>query len=51
MPPHVEYELTDLGRSLREALQPLLVWGEAHLDEVDAGGASPGKGEAPLDRA
>ncbi|MFE1408600.1 winged helix-turn-helix transcriptional regulator [Streptomyces sp. NPDC058770] len=35
VPPHVEYELTDLGRSLRQALQPLLVWGESHLDEVE----------------
>ncbi|MFE7587999.1 winged helix-turn-helix transcriptional regulator [Kitasatospora sp. NPDC057512] len=35
IPPHVEYELTDLGRSLRQALQPLLTWGESHLDEVD----------------
>ncbi|WP_232792390.1 winged helix-turn-helix transcriptional regulator [Actinacidiphila yeochonensis] len=35
VPPHVEYELTDLGRSLRRALQPLLAWGESHLDEVE----------------
>lgn len=35
IPPHVEYELTDLGRSLRQALQPLLTWGESHLDEVE----------------
>ncbi|MGA5822874.1 winged helix-turn-helix transcriptional regulator [Kitasatospora sp. NPDC094028] len=35
VPPHVEYELTDLGRSLRQALQPLLAWGESHLDEVE----------------
>ncbi|WP_416874695.1 winged helix-turn-helix transcriptional regulator [Kitasatospora sp. SC0581] len=35
IPPHVEYELTGLGRSLRQALQPLLTWGESHLDEVD----------------
>ncbi|MFJ7910650.1 winged helix-turn-helix transcriptional regulator [Kitasatospora sp. NPDC096204] len=35
VPPHVEYELTDLGRSLRQALQPLLAWGESHLDEIE----------------
>ncbi|MGW3076250.1 MULTISPECIES: winged helix-turn-helix transcriptional regulator [unclassified Kitasatospora] len=35
IPPHVEYELTDLGRSLRQALQPLLAWGESHLDEIE----------------
>lgn len=34
VPPHVEYDLTELGRSLRQALQPLLTWGETHLDEV-----------------
>ncbi|MER7674710.1 helix-turn-helix domain-containing protein [Kitasatospora sp. NPDC096128] len=35
IPPHVDYDLTDLGRSLRQALQPLLAWGESHLDEVE----------------
>jgi DNA-binding HxlR family transcriptional regulator len=34
IPPRVEYDLTDLGTTLRTALQPLLVWGEAHLGQV-----------------
>ncbi|MFD2647221.1 winged helix-turn-helix transcriptional regulator [Devosia albogilva] len=34
VPPHVEYELTDLGRSLAEVLAPLCAWGTRHTDEV-----------------
>lgn len=30
-PPWVEYELTDRGRSLAEALSPLASWGREHL--------------------
>lgn len=33
-PPSVEYSLTDLGRSMFEALNHLLVWAEAHHKEV-----------------
>jgi DNA-binding HxlR family transcriptional regulator len=36
MPPHVSYELTPMGRSLREATAPLLAWSTAHLDHIDA---------------
>lgn len=36
IPPHVDYQLTELGKSLRASLQPLLEWGQQHLDEVIA---------------
>ena len=36
MPPHVSYELTPMGRTLREAAMPLLEWSTAHLDRIDA---------------
>jgi DNA-binding HxlR family transcriptional regulator len=34
VPPHVEYELTPLGRSLGKALKSLDQWLVDHLDEV-----------------
>lgn len=36
MPPHVSYELTPLGITLREATAPLLAWSIAHLADIDA---------------
>lgn len=36
VPPRVEYSLTDLGRSLDEALKPLGTWGNAHMDLIAA---------------
>ncbi|MFE3830322.1 winged helix-turn-helix transcriptional regulator [Streptomyces sp. NPDC059092] len=36
MPPHVSYELTPLGRTLREATVPLLEWTIEHLADVDS---------------
>ncbi|PXX57385.1 HxlR family transcriptional regulator [Nocardia tenerifensis] len=36
MPPHVSYELTPMGRTLREATAPLLEWSVAHLTHIDA---------------
>ncbi|MDI9894715.1 MULTISPECIES: winged helix-turn-helix transcriptional regulator [Nocardiaceae] len=35
IPPRVEYELTELGRTLRDPLTALRVWAEAHVHEVD----------------
>ena len=34
MPPRVEYELTELGRTLSEPLGALGRWAQAHFDEV-----------------
>lgn len=34
VPPHVEYELTDLGRTLIEPLQALGAWSHTHLAEI-----------------
>jgi DNA-binding HxlR family transcriptional regulator len=35
MPPHVSYELTAMGVTLREATAPLLEWSVAHLSRID----------------
>lgn len=35
MPPRVEYELTPLGRSLRDPLTALARWAEAHIEKVE----------------
>jgi hypothetical protein len=35
MPPHVTYELTEMGVTLREATAPLLGWSVAHLARID----------------
>lgn len=34
VPAHVEYELTELGRSVAEPLRSLRTWVEHHLDDV-----------------
>nr|WP_257019742.1 helix-turn-helix domain-containing protein [Streptomyces sp. TLI_235] len=34
VPPHVEYELTALGRTLREPLKALTEWSVRHIEEV-----------------
>lgn len=36
VPPHVEYELTALGRSLQEPLRALERWAIEHMDAVTA---------------
>ncbi|HLH11347.1 MAG TPA: helix-turn-helix domain-containing protein [Methylovirgula sp.] len=36
IPPRVDYELTKLGRSLREPVVALGTWAQTHLDEIDA---------------
>ncbi|SIR85405.1 winged helix-turn-helix transcriptional regulator [Micromonospora avicenniae] len=35
MPPHVSYDLTEMGITLREATAPLLEWSVAHLAQID----------------
>ncbi|MGQ4448511.1 winged helix-turn-helix transcriptional regulator [Streptomyces griseus] len=34
VPLHVEYELTDLGRSVAQPLGQLRIWVEDHIDEI-----------------
>lgn len=34
VPPRVEYDLTALGASLLEAVEPLVAWTRAHRDEI-----------------
>lgn len=36
IPPRVEYEITDLGRSLAPVFSALVTWSDDHLDRVDA---------------
>jgi DNA-binding HxlR family transcriptional regulator len=36
IPPRVEYELTELGRSLREPVLALGTWAYAHLPQIEA---------------
>ncbi|MET8647315.1 helix-turn-helix domain-containing protein [Streptomyces sp. NPDC004675] len=36
MPPHVSYELTPMGKTLRQATAPLLEWSITHLAHIDA---------------
>ena len=36
IPPHVEYSLTDLGRSLSPLLRELCRWAEEHLRDIQA---------------
>ncbi|KOV56869.1 winged helix-turn-helix transcriptional regulator [Streptomyces sp. MMG1121] len=40
MPPHVTYELTPMGITLREAAAPLLEWSIAHLTHIDTARAA-----------
>ncbi|MFC5751052.1 winged helix-turn-helix transcriptional regulator [Actinomadura rugatobispora] len=35
MPPHVEYALTPLGKTLLEAASAFIIWAEAHVDLIE----------------
>ena len=36
IPPHVDYELTDLGRSLTDTIHNLITWAETHRTTIDS---------------
>jgi DNA-binding HxlR family transcriptional regulator len=36
MPPHVDYTLTPVGRTLIDAVSTLFAWAEDHLTDIDA---------------
>ena len=40
IPPRVEYQLTSLGETLLETIEPLVAWARAHRDEVAAARAA-----------
>ncbi|MFC9117039.1 MULTISPECIES: winged helix-turn-helix transcriptional regulator [Streptomyces] len=40
MPPHVSYELTPMGATLREATAPLLEWSTRNLDGIESARAA-----------
>jgi DNA-binding HxlR family transcriptional regulator len=40
VPPRVEYTLTPLGHDLLELVQPLMLWSEAHRDDIGASRAA-----------
>jgi DNA-binding HxlR family transcriptional regulator len=40
VPPHVDYELTDLGRSLLGAVAPLVAWTRVHRPNITASRAA-----------
>jgi DNA-binding HxlR family transcriptional regulator len=40
MPPRVEYALTPMGDTLRDAVGTLIGWAHAHLDEIEAARAA-----------
>jgi DNA-binding HxlR family transcriptional regulator len=48
VPPRVDYALTPLGETLREALGQLVIWADAHLPDIEAAQASyDGRSEEP----
>ncbi len=47
VPPRVEYSLTELGRSLNRALEPLGAWGREHVLRAAPPDGGPGSSGAP----
>ena len=35
IPPHVDYDLSDLGRSLTDTIRNLISWAETHRTTID----------------
>jgi DNA-binding HxlR family transcriptional regulator len=40
IPPRVDYELTPLGRSLRDAVEPLGAWARGHVTHINSARAA-----------
>jgi DNA-binding HxlR family transcriptional regulator len=40
IPPRVDYELTKLGRSLRDAVEPLGAWARGHVTHINSARAA-----------
>lgn len=49
VPPRVEYAITDFGRTLALALQPLCEWGNRNRAHLQKQGASAMEGETSFD--
>lgn len=47
IPPRVEYDLTELGRSLAEPITALRQWTEAHINEIERARAARAAGDPP----
>ncbi len=50
VPPRVDYELTELGRTLHETVQTLVRWTEAHQGDIAAARRRFDEANAPSDR-
>jgi DNA-binding HxlR family transcriptional regulator len=48
IPPRVEYEITDLGRSLAPVFAALVTWSEGHLPDVTQARTSYDTSDKPL---
>ncbi|MDT3440391.1 MULTISPECIES: helix-turn-helix domain-containing protein [unclassified Pseudofrankia] len=48
IPPRVEYEITDLGRSLAPVFASLVTWSTGHLTEVDTAREEYDHSDKPL---
>jgi DNA-binding HxlR family transcriptional regulator len=54
IPPRVDYELTSLGRSLWQAVEPLGLWARSHVQDIHAAqnrfDKKEGAADAPISR-
>jgi DNA-binding HxlR family transcriptional regulator len=50
VPPRVDYDLTDLGRTLLATVSDFVIWADANLDDVEAARARYDAREAELEQ-
>lgn len=50
IPPRVDYQLTDMGRTLLQTIGDLVAWANDHLDDIDAARAEYDRRESTGDR-